>query len=128
MEQVAHPVILVVEDDEVEREALATLLRREGFEVQEAQNGDQALACLRASTPDIILLDMLLPESRIDGWTFLAYVQRNLKGHSIPVIIVTGLGIACLPWSRSLGATDVFQKPIDLDQLLVKIRKLCALV
>ena len=90
----------MVEDNEVERQGLADFLRRAGFETSEAENGTKALDMLRAGTPDLVLLDMLLPE--IDGWRLLKIIRKNPAWVAIPVIIVTGLSIASLEWSLSL--------------------------
>lgn len=117
--------LLVVEDNDVEREGLVRLLRQQGYDVREATTGDQALASVRARTPDLILLDMLLPESRTDGWAFLDYVRQNLEWQTIPIIIVTGLSIASLEWSTAHGALDIVKKPVDDRELLAKVRHLC---
>src|SRR6266850_1391995 len=92
-EEAARParLVLVVEDNDVEREGLSRLLRDAGFEVRTASTGDQALASVRARRPDLILLDLLLPDSRTDGWGILDYVRQNLEWQAIPIIIVTGL-------------------------------------
>ena len=114
--------LLLVEDNEVEREGLGIILRREGFAVTEAATGGEALAALRAGRPGLILLDMLLPGSRLDGWSLLENVRDVPEWSSIPVLIITGLGIASREWAVSLGARDVVRKPIEADELLQKIR------
>lgn len=118
--------LLVVEDNDVEREGLVRLLRDAGFEVREAATGDRALALLRARRPDLILLDMLLPDNKVDGWGFLNYIRQNLEWHTIPIIIVTGLAIASVEWSAAQGALDIVRKPVDADELLSKVGRLCS--
>ncbi len=116
--------LLLVEDNEVTREGLATVLRRHGYAVREAVNGRQAMEALRAEKPDAILLDMLLPGGE-DGWALLTRVRRNPEWRSIPVVIVTGMGIACDAWASALGAQAVVCKPIDTDELVGKLKRFC---
>ena len=116
--------LLLVEDNEVEREGLAIILRREGFTVTEAATGNEALAALRAGKPDLVLLDMLLPGSRLDGWSLLDNLRHIPEWSTIPVLIITGLGIASKEWAVSLGARDVVRKPIEADEIVQKIRSL----
>lgn len=115
--------LLLVEDNEVEREGLAVILRREGFTVAEAATGNEALGQLRAGVPSLILLDMLLPDGQ-DGWFLLETIRDVPEWSTIPVIIITGLGIASFEWAQALGALDVVRKPIATDDLLQKIRAL----
>jgi putative two-component system response regulator len=80
---------------------------------------------LRTKKPDLILLDMLLSGPGDDGWGVLDTIRRNPEWHSIPVIIVTGIRIASEDWAISLGAKTVVHKPIDTDELLLKIKHYC---
>jgi CheY-like chemotaxis protein len=114
--------LLLVEDNDVEREGLATILRREGFVISEALNGQQALGKLRTETPNLILLDMLLSKSREDGWWLLGQLRGNACWSGIPILIITGLGVASTEWAQALGAVDVVRKPIQTDLLLEKLR------
>src|SRR5262249_42349842 len=111
--------------NDVEREGLSAILRREGFTVREATTGDQALDSLRDELPTLILLDMLLPESRIDGWLLLDYIRSNPDWAHIPVIIVGGMTIASYEWSSSLGALDIVKKPVNTLELLGKVTQCC---
>src|SRR5438876_930728 len=114
----APKTILLVEDNDVEREGLSAILRRKGYSVREAATGDQALASARTERPDVILLDLLLPEGTIDGWAFLDHVRADPRLSDIPVIIVTALTIASFEWSTAHGALDIVKKPIDTRELL----------
>ena len=108
--------LLVVEDNAIEREGLAAVLRQEGYSVIPAANGKEALDCLESGAPpDLLLLDMMMSE--IDGWQLLKMLRRRPELLALPVIIVTGLGIANLEWARSVGAVGLVRKPIDLEQL-----------
>jgi CheY-like chemotaxis protein len=114
--------LLVVENNPIEREGLAAVLRHEGYGVTCAANGREALERLQGSpTPDLMLLDMMMSE--IDGWQLLKMLRGYPELLSIPVIIVTGLEIATLEWARSLGAVGLICKPIDLEQLKATLRR-----
>jgi CheY-like chemotaxis protein len=116
--------ILVIEDDEVARIGLGSILRSQGYLVHLAANSDEAVVHLQteSSYPDLILLDMIQP-GWCDGWQFLGQRQRGLLPNSIPVVIMTGLGIATLPWARALGAVDLLLKPIAVEGLLEMVQR-----
>jgi signal transduction histidine kinase/CheY-like chemotaxis protein len=112
-------LVMVVDDDPPSRELLASIVRREGYRVIEASDGDAALALAREHRPDIITLDVLMP--RLDGWAVLAALKSDVGLREIPVIIVTVLadrGIAL-----SLGATEFVTKPVDRARLAAVIRQ-----
>ncbi|OAI42266.1 hypothetical protein AYO40_00030 [Planctomycetaceae bacterium SCGC AG-212-D15] len=115
--------LLVVEDNLVEREGLATLLRREGYKVALAAGGIEGLDLLLKYKPDLILLDMLMQDG--DGWRFLEQRRRYPECQNIPAILVTGLPVACEPWAETLGVVGLVKKPVDLDQLLEMVRDGC---
>jgi len=113
--------LLVVEDNPAEREALAAVLESEGYGVVSAANGKQALERLRGTpTPDAMLLDMLMSE--LDGWQLLGLLRHYPAIAKIPLFIVTGLDIATDEWARSLRASGLVHKPIDLELLLRQLR------
>jgi CheY-like chemotaxis protein len=117
--------VLIVEDNEVERLGLATILRWEGFAVATAADAASALTLLRVGTdPCVILLDMLLPGK--DGWDFLAERTRDPAMAAIPVIITTSIRVASPEWAHSLGAAACFRKPLPVPALLDEVRRLCA--
>jgi CheY-like chemotaxis protein len=104
--------VLVIEDNPIERETLAAVLRQEGYEAVPAANGKETLERLNSKpAPDAMLLDMMMSE--LDGWQLL----KLLRQYPVPVIIVTVLGIASLEWARLLGASGLIRKPIDPEQL-----------
>lgn len=81
--------VLIVEDAYDGTEALATFLRKAGHQVTLAGNGKEALAAVLQSTPDVVLLDLFMPE--LDGPTFLEIVRSYLRMFSLPVVVLTGL-------------------------------------
>ena len=109
--------ILVIEDDEAVRESIAHLLRDEGFAVETAGNGREALELLRrASTlPSVILLDLMMPV--MDGWTFRTEQLATPRLAAIPVVVLSATHD--LPRrAGALRAEAVLQKPFDASRLL----------
>jgi two-component system, cell cycle response regulator DivK len=110
--------VLLVEDHEELRDMLSRRLRRRGFEVVLAHDGQQALDQVGAETPDIVLLDMNLPV--MDGWT----VARTLRGQSnrVPIIALTAHAMST-DRVRTLeaGCDDYHAKPVNFDELLRQI-------
>ena len=109
--------ILVVEDEPHIRGFIALALEDEGYSVQTATNGQEALDKVRRNPPDAILLDLLMPV--MDGWSFLT-VRRTLAAqYRCPVLVMSAVG----GWNmaRELGATGFLAKPFDLDSLLSRL-------
>jgi CheY-like chemotaxis protein len=114
--------ILVVEDDAVARTGLVTILLNHGYDPLTAADGWEALDQLhRGPQPDLILLDMILP--RCDGWRFLAETRKDSGLAEIPVVVMTGLGIASDEWARSLRAVALLHKPLNVVTLLDTVRR-----
>jgi two-component system response regulator MprA len=115
---------LLVEDDKVVREGLAIILRRAGYAVLPAANGQEALAALRGGLrPDLILLDMLVPV--VDGWRFLEQRRREPALAAFPVLVMTGLSVASAEWAAALGAAGFLRKPVEPEGLLREVRRCC---
>ncbi len=114
--------ILVVEDDAATREAMVTILQREGYRVLQAEDGQEAFNRLREEGPfDLILLDILLPA--LDGRRFLEWRQRDPTFATTPVLIVSGVGTEIPGWAASLGACGFLAKPVEVADLLTEIRR-----
>jgi twitching motility two-component system response regulator PilH len=114
--------ILVIEDNEIERTGLVSVLGKEGFQVVGVPNGQEALDQLQTQPTDVILLDMLMPN--VDGWHFLQMQQADPQLSNIPVVVVTGLAVATDDWAQELGASGLVKKPIETEQLVQKLRTL----
>ncbi|HYZ40064.1 MAG TPA: response regulator, partial [Stellaceae bacterium] len=113
------PLVMIVDDDPNSRDLLAATVRREGYRVIEATDGETALALAREWQPDAVTLDVLMP--RMDGWAVLTAFKSDPKLAEIPVVIVTVLadrGIAV-----SLGAAEFLTKPVDRARLAATIRQ-----
>jgi len=120
----AAKTLVVVEDNEIMREGIGTILRREGYEVVLTASGQEALEYLLDTPhPDLILLDMLMDDG--DGWSVLNGLRKIRALAGVPVLIVTGLSIATDEWAASLGACGLLRKPFDSPDLLAAVRHCC---
>jgi CheY-like chemotaxis protein len=114
--------VLIVEDDFASREALALLLRTEGYHTDVATDGRAALAYLRGQpTPALILLDLMMPV--MDGWQFLAERRRDPLLAAVPVVVFTAASGIDARAVRVMGAEDVVHKPADPDDVLAAVRR-----
>ena len=115
-----RPRILLVEDDDDSRTALAKLLESHGFRVSQAADGIEALNALhRENLPDLILLDLVLP--RMNGFEFHALIQEDKTLSKIPVILCSGEpGLTAN--ARRMGCAGAVEKPIDADRLFQAIK------
>jgi CheY-like chemotaxis protein len=114
--------ILVAEDNAVERDGLAVVLRQRGYTVVTARDGAEALKLLQAGpAPGLILLDMMMPGC--DGWQFLDRRRPSPALASVPVVLVTGVAEADDEWAAALGAVGLLRKPFDVDALLAEVRR-----
>ncbi|MDG2303762.1 MAG: UDP-3-O-acyl-N-acetylglucosamine deacetylase [Candidatus Binatia bacterium] len=112
--------ILVVDDEEKIRETLRGVLSDEGYTVSDAGDGRTALDSLRATRPDLVILDVWLPE--IDGISLLEEIKRIYA--DLPVIIICGhANIEAAVRATRLGASDFIEKPFSLDALLASIAR-----
>jgi CheY-like chemotaxis protein len=117
-------MILVVDDMALARDAVARLLEFEGFQTVRACNGKEAYATLYSQKPDLVLLDLMMPE--MDGITFLGMVRRHPQWETIPVIVLTGLtdDKLMIARARELGIMDLIPKAtFGFEDLLARIRK-----
>jgi CheY-like chemotaxis protein len=110
-------LLLVVEDGELVRQGLAVVLEQAGYVVVTAANGREALTYLRHQLPPaLILLDMMMPEA--DGWHFMALRARDAGLASVPVVMITAIGVASQEWATSLGAAGYLHKPVTEEELV----------
>jgi two-component system alkaline phosphatase synthesis response regulator PhoP len=117
----AHESILAVEDDEDILELLRYNLSREGYRVTVAASGEEGLKSARATLPDLILLDLMLPE--MDGLEVCRQLKMDLKTRHVPVIMLTAKGEeADIVIGLELGADDYITKPFGNRVLLARVR------
>ncbi len=115
--------ILIVEDTPIIREPMARLLRSEGYAVDSAANGVEAIASLGQNPADLVLLDVLMP--KMNGVTFLETFRADARWTDVPVIAVTGvLDSTWLLRLRELNVRTVIHKGrFDLDGLLAEVHR-----
>jgi len=117
------PKILLVEDNEMNRDMLSRRLVRSGFEVAIAVDGGQGVAMASSEKPDLILMDMSLPV--IDGWEATRRVKADAATQAIPVIALTAHAMAeDKEKALAAGCDDFDTKPVELPRLLGKIQAL----
>ena len=117
------PKILLVEDNEMNRDMLSRRLERKGFEVAMATDGRQGVAMAQAAPYDLILMDMSLPE--IDGWEATRQIRAAPSSKSVPIIALTAHAMAGdRDKALEAGCDDYDTKPIELERLLGKIQAL----
>lgn len=113
-------LVLLVEDDEDIRFTVSLVLREEGHNVLLACDGVEALDVIFAQHPDVVLLDLMMPD--LDGWGFTKAKNADAEVRDIPVIALTAMN-SVEARSRGLqeGVQLILRKPIELEQLLVAI-------
>ena len=113
--------ILIVEDEENTRQALARLLVREGFLVDSVSNGCEALSYLRRQSVNLIVTDMKMPQ--MDGMTFLRELNKNFPRSNVIMITAYGGGESYLE-AMNLGAFEYINKPVQIEELKIIMRKI----
>jgi CheY-like chemotaxis protein len=114
--------ILIVEDNEMNRDMLSRRLERRGFAIVMAMDGQQGVDMARSEEPDLILMDMSLPV--MDGWTATQAIKADADLAKIPVIALTAHAMAGdREKAMAAGCDDYDTKPIELTRLLEKIGK-----
>ena len=117
------PKILVVEDNELNRDMLSRRLERRGYEVIMAVDGQEGVALAHSEAPDLILMDMSLPV--VDGWEATRQLKTASNTMSIPVIALTAHAMSGdREKAMEVGCDDYDAKPIELPRLLAKIEAL----
>lgn len=117
------PKVLLVEDNEMNRDMLSRRLIRHGYEVVIAFDGEAGLAMAESEAPDLILLDMSLPI--IDGWEAARRLKANPETRGIPVIALTAHAMSSdRDKALDAGCDDYDTKPVELPRLLEKMQAL----
>ena len=114
---------MIVEDNEFNRDMLSRRLKRKGFQVLVAKDGKQGVEMIRREKPDLVLMDMNVPE--IDGWNATKTIKQDEEINNIPVIALTAHAMAG-DRTRALeaGCDEYEPKPLDFAMLLNKIHQL----
>jgi DNA-binding response OmpR family regulator len=112
--------ILIVEDEEAVRELEKFILEAEGYEVMEARDGLEGLAKAEFKKPDLILLDLMMPD--VSGGRMFDEMKEHPSTAGIPIIVVTGKPDAHEMFDDEIGTDNVVMKPFEADALLGRIR------
>jgi CheY-like chemotaxis protein len=111
--------ILVVDDDDDFREALSEVLTEAGYPVQQAENGEVALARAAEEAPGMVLLDLKMPV--LDGWGVMERMRGDARSAGIPILILSAYGFE---WEAELlGAQGYIPKSVGMDEILERVRK-----
>jgi two-component system, OmpR family, response regulator MprA len=116
--------ILVVEDETAIRELIADFLELEGYQVEQAAHGGQALAIVERVRPDLVVLDLMMPV--MDGWTFARECYALSPANVIPMLVMSASHdlARSAEQLRPYGVRAVMPKPFDLDVLLAAVNRL----
>ncbi len=117
----ARRQILVVEDDPDIRAAVGEILILVGYDVAEARDGVEALNRARERVPDVILLDLMMPN--LDGWAFRDAQRADPLLAAVPVVVMTACDVR---QQHGFGAVAYVQKPFELDDLLRVVHRCCS--
>src|SRR5512136_1179895 len=117
------PLILIAADDMELRAMLRILLERDGYQIREARNGEEAVDLCRQQLPDVVLLDILMPI--MDGVAACAHIQELPGGDRVPVLMITALNDKrSIDRCFDAGATDYLTKPINNQVLRRRVERM----
>jgi DNA-binding response OmpR family regulator len=116
-------LVLIVDDEVITRQMLATLLKIDGYESIEAEDGLDALEKVENHAPDAIILDVMMP--RMDGVTACKHLRSNPKTASIPILMLSGrTQIEAEEEGLNAGANVYLKKPMDIQKMLATLKNI----
>ena len=115
--------ILIADDQRQNRQLLEIMLSQEGFVFLTAEQGEEALAIVAQQSPDLILLDVMMPG--MDGYQVSARIKGNHATRNIPIIMVSGLhDSGAKKLAKNAGADDFISRPVERAELLMRVKNL----
>ncbi len=117
--------ILIVDDQSEVRELVEVTLRIGPYEILQASSGDEALTITRSEQPDLVLLDVMMPNSSVDGFDVCRQIKSDPATRNISVVMITARGQeADLEIGKQAGADDYFTKPFSPLELMNKVEEI----
>lgn len=117
--------ILIVDDQSEVRELVEVTLRIGPYEILQASSGDEALTITRSERPDLVLLDVMMPNSSVDGFDVCRQIKSDPATRNISVVMITARGQeADLEIGKQAGADDYFTKPFSPLELMNKVEEI----
>jgi len=117
--------ILIVDDQSEVRELVEVTLRIGPYEILQASSGDEALTITRSEQPDLVLLDVMMPNSSVDGFDVCRQIKSDPATRNISVVMITARGQeADLEMGKQAGADDYFTKPFSPLELMNKVEEI----
>jgi len=114
--------VLIVDDNEINRDMLVRRLRRKDFDLSMAVNGREALSMIQEKPYDLVLLDIMMPE--IDGYAVLKHLKNDVKLQHIPVIMISAIEeMDSVMKCMEIGADDYLTKPFDPELLKAAVNR-----
>jgi two-component system, sensor histidine kinase and response regulator len=116
-------LIVVADDNEANRELVAVILQRQGYEVLEANNGREALELVQQRQPDLVLLDIHMPE--MDGYEALHVIRESQRGRNVPIVALTASAMAGDAEEALAQGFDAYlAKPYEISAVIVLVKNL----
>ncbi len=115
-------LIMLIEDNDDHADAFVEALRAAGYTVQRAADGASGVAMLKKRPPDLLILDLLLPDT--DGLSILSSLRNTVRHRNLPIMLVSMAGDERMEQGFALGADGVLQKPVDSEELLSSVQQL----
>ena len=114
--------ILIVDDEEVIRRVLRGLLKKEGYEVIEAEDGETGVELAKKEDPDVILMDLTMPV--MGGLQACRLLKKDEKTKNIPVLVITALGGENKTEAINAGIDDFVSKPFDAEEISIRVKSM----